>query len=313
MIGSLRRNDALAVVLLAMVGHPDRDFRRRLTRWLDAVIAERGPFHTEQQVRSFLRRPLPTSVGPLVLDPPAREIAVRLLRLVFAVHTSRVACRWLRLVRTALRDDAGGVMISRHLQTMRTEDFLRCERHKVLRATCSLAAGMIVPRLRQFQEPDTSVQVTCRVGPGFNLSLTGKLPWKYASAICARSTLGPGKRLDHLGVGCVEEGAALRLQATTPEATIAFSAALLRGDRLVLRGPGLGEKVIVTLRDFEGEETELPAEVHRAGPETWLARAPGVTERLDEEDAVEVARWLYPPESWSKAGPHRQFWEKVLT
>jgi hypothetical protein len=312
MIGSLRKNDALALVLLAAVGHPERAFRRRLTRWLDAAITEDRPYHTEQQIRSFLRRPLATSLGPLVLEPPAREIAVRLLRLVFARDNPRFASRWLRLVRTGLRDDAGGVMISRHLQTMQMESFLRCERRKDLRGTCSFAAGMIGPRLRQLQEPDTSVRATCRAVPGFSLRLTGRLPWKHTVALCARSTLGPDKRLDHLGVRCETGGDGVSLRAATPEATIAFSAALLRGDRLLLRGPGLVEKVVVTLRDFEGGEAELPATVHRAGPETWLARVPGLFGRLDEQDAVEVARWLYPPESWSRSGS-RPFWEKVLT
>jgi hypothetical protein len=300
------------VTLLAAVGHPDREYRRQLARWLDAVIAERGPCHHEHQVRSFLRQPLATSLGPLVLEPSAREIAVRLIRLVFSRDTPDFARYWLRLVRTDLRDDTGGVMITRRLQTMQMESFLRCERRKSLRTTCSFAVDRIGPRLRQLQEPDKSVRVTCRAGNGFSLLLSGKFPWDNEDDLCAHSILGAGQRLDHLGFQGEGQGNVYHLRTTTPEAVIAFSAALLRGDQLLLRGPNLAGRVTVTLHDFEGEETELPAVVRHAGPETWLARAPSVSEYLGEEDAAEIGRWLSPPESWLKTSNGRKFWEKVL-
>src|SRR5262245_49091089 len=89
--------DVLPLVLLAAVAHPDAAVRRGLLSRLDDCIDDRRPLHTEADVRALLARQHGTPLEPFVLDPLAREIAVRVLRLVFSRRTTRTRWRWVHI------------------------------------------------------------------------------------------------------------------------------------------------------------------------------------------------------------------------
>src|SRR5262245_43696899 len=86
--------DVLPLVLLSALAHPDADIRHGLLARFDAAVDDRRPLHSERHIRAFLSWQHGTPLEPFVLEPLAREIAVRVLRLVFASRTPKVRRRW---------------------------------------------------------------------------------------------------------------------------------------------------------------------------------------------------------------------------
>lgn len=187
---------------------------------------------------------------------------------------------------------------------------------KMLGRSSVFVAGGVTSRLRQFDTSDQLLQAKCRVEDGFHLTLTGDLPWPASDLIdntdalgsrrfgptvrlADGSTLGKHRGFASLGLAVEFRLGELHLRTTTPEAVLRFSACLTRGERLVLQdaGPSPG-RVVVLLRDFEGDSARLPAVVTYAGAETWLRGLPGIPLPLNEEERLLIAGWAYPPLPW---------------
>src|SRR5262249_9132842 len=87
----------------------------------------------------------------------------------------------------------------------------------------------------------------------------------------------------------------------TPEAVIRFAAFLPRGERIVLRQHGHAGRVIVSLRDFDSEEAEMPTGVSYRGVESWLRGAPPRRRDREVEAGSATAGGASPPASWRNA------------
>jgi hypothetical protein len=111
-----------------------------------------------------------------------------------------------------------------------------------------------------------------------------------------------GRTLAQIGLAAERPAAdRLRLGTTTPESIIHLSACLVRGEMLVLPvGPSVwrDRRVIVALRDFDGDEVDLPAVLSEEGREDWLTGLPPVELELPDSDRAAIARWAYVPAGW---------------
>ncbi len=295
--------DELPLVLLAATAHPDGSFRAHLRRRLDDALEARRPLQPEHKVRAYLARQHGTPLEPFALDPLTFEIAVHLLRLVFANATPKVGRRRLRIVSCEVFDDDSGLIVSPQLTSQYLErEALGQGRGRALRRAAHFIAGWAAARLVRFSRPGRTVRAVCRAQDGYRLIVRGELPWKGGTVYPAgASTLGRRPLNDGSGLEIVgaADGATV-VRTTTPESVIRFSAALARGEQLTLR-PNLHPcpgRVVVGLRDFEGDEIELPVVVSYGDAEPWLRGAPALPLELDLDERVAVARWLYPVESW---------------
>ncbi|HYT88894.1 MAG TPA: hypothetical protein VEL76_09310 [Gemmataceae bacterium] len=288
--------DAFRLVLLASVAFPEAAIRHRLVSELDACIDEHRPLHSEAWVRAFLCDWLGEAGPAFYLEPAAREVAVRLLRLAFTRTTPKLARRWLYM-RCCEGDDEGVLAVSHRLKPLflpRTGKPRRSRRDDI-----EFVAGAVSSRLRQFQEPEKLLRAVCRTDrDGFTVQVRGKLPWTAAADLHRASTLGKA-RLDADSFHLAQNFDTLSVQPRTPEAMIRFSAALAREERLVLLADEHGGRIIVPLREFDEEEVRLPAVVSYVGAETWLRGGPQLRMTVSEDDRLAIALWAYLPESWA--------------
>jgi hypothetical protein len=302
---SILNADALPLVLLAAVTHPDVATRKRLADRLDTAIEQRRPLYTTERLRRFLRAQHGTRQEPFRLDRLAQKIAVRLLRIVFARGTPRFVKHWVRISSPDSVDDDSGLVVNHDLKSLYFERRPRGPRLKPF-VGCHLLSGMIAPHLRLRQR--ALVRAICRATDcGFSLRVFDDLSWS-PSAPVGGSLLGSGRPLASLGLTLEPMEDGLLVRTITPEGIIQFSACLARGVWLVLSGEPLGsrsppirERVLVGLRDFEGDEAEMPVLVICSDSEPWLRGAPKLPLELPLEDREAIARWLYPPESWLTA------------
>jgi hypothetical protein len=187
---------------------------------------------------------------------------------------------------------------------------------KMLGRSSVFVAGGVRPRLAEFDTGPRLVQAECRTEGGFCLTVCGDLPWPRCDLAGDRDPqLTPrGRRAVHLTDGsslgghhgfrslglAVEPGPGeVCLRTTTPESVLRFSACLSRGDRLVLQDAGVAPgRVVVLLRDFDGDAARFPVAVSYAGAETWLRGLPALPLSLDDDERLAIARWAYPPEAW---------------
>jgi hypothetical protein len=304
---------ALPLLFLAAVAHPDEHWRTQVAHRLDDYIAAGEPLHSTEQVREILLRHATT----VALPPAELELAVRLVRLAFARRTKAYAYRadqptiqWVRITapppnaraELTLTSDLEGLLLARFALRDRGNSS----------GTCSLLAGAVASHLNEVRNPSPRVWTTC-CGPsnaqgGFRLLIEGELPWKptqdvelLARALEASSRLGDEKTLGGMGLAlrCLSDH--VLIEAGTPEAILQFSACLARGETLTLqrfpyRGPE--GRVVVLLRDFDGDRAELPCLASYGQRETWLQPPALPPLDLSREEKTAIARWLYPPDCW---------------
>jgi hypothetical protein len=292
--------DPLPLVLLAAAGHPDRAVRDRIARRLDAAIEEFQPLHSPAEV---LRR---SPLRGLCVEPAICDTVVRVLRLVFSRRRYKIA-RWrVRILRWDPPSDQdtedSDLILTHHLKLFDPERVGRRRwtlgrRH----APCRVVTGTLGWRLRQFQEKEAGLRARCWVDNGYCLTFTGRLPWKHSQTLARFSTLDGNRNLALLGFSFDLRDGTLQLRTVTPEATLAFSAALARGGRLWLRDREQPETDagVVGLRDFDEDEAVLfPAVLCGGSPEPWLQGLPAYPVAVADEDRVEIARWLRLPGCW---------------
>jgi hypothetical protein len=218
-----------------------------------------------------------------------------------------------RIVSCEVCEDAGGLVVNHQLRASYVESLLARRRKRPFRFKGSqLVAGMVFPRLLQFQQPGKLLRVVCRIEDGYRLLLKGELPWsnEYHSSLQTWSTIGDGKMLSSLELAVSKVEAGTCVHTTTAESVIRFSACMARGEHLVLRDSRTSEagRVVIPLRDFDGDEGELRAVVSYSDAETWLRGFPSLSLDLGQEDRLAIARWAYPPEAWLT----KEFLEKLL-
>jgi hypothetical protein len=300
----------LPLVLLAAAAHPDRAVRERIARRLDWAIEEGQPLHSEAEVRGlFCRRTAARRFPGVYLEPAVVETVVRVLRLVFRRGRPKIAKWRVRILSHEVlcgeeSADDRDLVITHQLKLFDPERLGQGERRRQQirgrrRARCQVVTGLLGRRLRHLQEEKKIVRARCRIDHGFCLSVTGELPWSHCHGLERRSTLDGDRILSLLGFSFTFQEGTLQVRAATPEATIAFSAALARGGRVFLRGtePGANQ-VSVVLHDFEEDEAEFPAVVTSHDPEPWLHGLPPCPVTVAEEDRLEIARRLYLPGCW---------------
>jgi hypothetical protein len=296
--------DAVPLVLLAALAHRDPCVRLRLAARLDALIEQRGPIDHEHKVRTFLARQRGSPTEPFFLDGLPLELAIRVVRLIYADATRKHQKRWLRIVSPEGFEEAGGLLVR--------YPPLRChpaaqppagERWRKARMGTHLLTGVALARLDAFTRRRPFVRAMCRLGSSVQLWLSGDLSWGETHAILSGARLSTGRPLESLGMTCARTGDGVHFEGNSPEAMIQFSACLARGERLVLTArPGKSPhdltQVYVALDDFDGGEAELGCLACPAGEESWLTWLPPLALEIPLEDRVAIARWAYAPASW---------------
>src|SRR5205823_1078960 len=104
--------DAVPLVLLAALAYPDRDLRCSLLGRLDALIESRRPLHSPARARMALSCLPARNRAAFRLDPLCLELAVRVLRLVFARATPRRSRRWVHIEDPDSDDTPSGVYLN---------------------------------------------------------------------------------------------------------------------------------------------------------------------------------------------------------
>jgi hypothetical protein len=296
--------DAVPLVLLATLAHPDAGVRLRLLTRLDVLIEKRLPHYPRANVRAFLARQRGSSREPFYLDDLPLELATRIVRIIYATQTPKHHKRWIRIVSPEGFEDKGGMLL-RHPP-------LHCHSASVppagyrggkARMGTHLLTGNALERIARFNDHKQKARAFCSIGAHLTLHVQGDLPWHDPALILARATLSGGRPFASLGfVGERSEGG-VRFTASTAEAIIQFTACLARGERLVMpvwQGNRFNERtrIFVALRDFDGESAELPALVSHSAAESWLTWLPPLELEVPLEERLAIARWAYPPESW---------------
>jgi hypothetical protein len=295
--------DILGKTLLAAAAHPDRTLRERLAERLDQAIESGQPLHCEREVRSLFHR-LHRRHRPF-LRPCVCEIAVRVVRLVFSKRNPGSEHCWLRITWTHNADRDKGYLINHDLRLLPAHRLTTRRRQKQYHGG-HFQGEMVFSRLEQLRHPDRFIQAGCIASDGYHLVVKGRLPWKEGIIALPFSALGGTMQLDQLGFTVEQNDHALTLHATTPEAIIGFSAALARGDTLVLRGGRLKRTgvIVLQLRDFDGEQVALPARACYTGEELWLHGVLPPHLEVDDADGKAILEWMYPMDNWiaGKAG-----------
>jgi hypothetical protein len=288
--------DILPLALLASAAHPDPVWRQRLALHLDNFIASRRPIHSAGLVRDVLARHLDEKGRPSGQEPPALELAVRLVRLVFCRQTPRYTIRRVRIVRPLRCGFGRGLLV----QVSRTRD-LECSAYgppfSPPPSEYHLFMGAIAPRVRALQEAAARLCARCIAEDGFRLEMTGNLPCQTQLVWLPRYSLLGDRPLDTTDLQVTSRDDKLEVRTTTPESIIRFSACLAQNQWLTLRtGQPYDHSVIVALSEFEGSSGTLPALALVRDGEGWLRVPPGALELgADEKNAI--IRWLCPVES----------------
>jgi len=291
--------DLLAKTLLAAVAHSEPDVRRRAGECLDVAIEAARPRHSVREAVAFFNRLQRIALrrGRSSLRPSIRDMGGRILRLYFAGRWPSTEHQWLRISWGNKPENEDGYLVNHELRTVPLRHFAHSRRRQKLQyCGGQFLAGQAFKRLGQIRQPGDRVRVTCRADDGFALLLRGGLPWEAGDLSLAASRLGNDRPLVPLGFTAEQQGHTLTVRTTTPEAIICFSAALARGDVIVLRGGPLrrGGAILVQLRDFDGHEAELPALACYTGAETWLRGVP-----------PRACNWTRPTARRSATGPVR--------
>jgi hypothetical protein len=301
-------DNSLALLFLASVAHPDAELRRRVAGQLEDHIEAAGPWHQPDEVRRFLLEQTGTPLEPFALDPPALELAVRLVRLAFCRRAAESKLHSVRLVSSRTIGEDGGLLVftrgkdrqlrGRYLKRLAYDK--RRQRQTPV-DPFHLVAPAMTPRLRELQAQRRAVQATCRARNGYRLTLAGDLPWGPSQ------TAADFARQRQVGLEAAGLKAELGkkndviISTTTPESIIRFSASLARGELLTLRGgahPGTSGRVVVALRDFEGAKADFAAVAGYGTREDWLCAPPVPRLEVSVEDRIAIAHWLYLPDAW---------------
>src|SRR5262249_30410258 len=155
-------------------------------------------------------------------------------------------------------DPAHGLVIDSDLRARAIRPSTTDRRRRHPSWSCELHAGNAASWLRYLRNPSLDVRVSFRDGEGYCLELSGELPWPRGTSYFSRRRLGD-RDADSGGFAYEVRGDTLRLRLTTPEAMISFAARMARGEILEIAGPSGNGRVHVRLRDFDGDEADLPA------------------------------------------------------
>jgi hypothetical protein len=289
-------------VLLAALAHPDHDLRNSLLRRLDALIESRRPLHSRARALLALSCLPARNRVALRLDPLCVELALRVLRLVFAKATPRRSRRWLHIEDPDSEDAPSGVYLNAALDALEVTPGPR-RRHRKGWLGCRLDPASALAQCSRFGSPPAFARAVCRARDGFSLAVQSGVSWADGPSVLRQSRLVGGKGLEVLGLTAETVLSGLVLSTTTPESIIQFSACLARETVLCLSSGQTGPcaVVFVALRDFDGDEGEMPAVVGYRGIEGWVAGLPALPLELSVAERVALARWGYAPESWLTA------------
>jgi hypothetical protein len=291
--GVRRGGDFLPLALLTASAHPDEATRGRVAELVDAFLLRRRPLQAEGEVRGFLAARAGRDLDPAYREPPLLDLAVRVVRLVFARGTPEHWKCTLHLGRCSDDGDAPDLVLGPQLAPVSPDNFPR-------RLVVTVGGDVLVPWLRSVQVPEGVVEVRCSVSEGVVFRVRGTLPWPAYAADVRVALAHPAGLHSLPGVRVERRGRGLRLAAVIPEDVIRLSAALARGGRLVLRSeryPHRG-RVVVGLRPLEGEWGELPAAVACPLPAAWLGNHACLRVKLTTTPLPELAACLPPAEGW---------------
>jgi hypothetical protein len=287
--------------------------RERLARRLDDFIASRRPFCSVHQARDLLLGRSRYSRDATYLDPISLDLASRLIPLLFARRTRRHYKRWLSIRATPANDKAApeAIVVRHPPLTARSTAAPEDDHPRRARNGCVLAVGAMHQRLAQIHPIEARPHAVCRLtGGGMVVEVTARMvSWGSPGAILTTGTLA-GRSLLAMGLTCDYEIPALRLTASMPEAIIQLSACLSRGEVMDLPAGGplhAQKRVLVGLRDFDGDEGVLPARLNHAGSEGWLDRLPPMSLDVSLSEAAAIASWAYVPAAWATPALLRDF------
>jgi hypothetical protein len=315
--------ETLPLLFLAASACPEEQLRKQIAWRLDDAIIEGNPLHSDAEVRNFFAHHT-SRASPFRLDDAVVEMAVRLVRLSFSERTNSYPfradgisgkCRpqWVRILGASTFDPSRELVVTSDLEALDLKRFspeLRRQHStgQPLPHASHLMVRAIGSRLEKLRVPGPSVWASCQAKDGFRLMIDGELPWRpcsgperLADSLQWASCTGTGATLEALGVTvtCTPEN--VILQTTNPESIIRFAAALARGESITLQRqitPGPEGRVILLLRDFEGDIAEMPCLASYQPVEDWL-HAPAIPPiELSREEKAAIARWLYPPDCW---------------
>jgi len=285
----------LPLVLFAVAGHPDPVYRAALQRRLDAAIAATEPnyptpIRTRRELRTFFYKLDRKRKGGVLLGAMPREVAVRLAQLAFSKTPDNRPCRL--LVGGDAGDGKGGYVVGPDLDAI---DLRRSSltRHRLRRrqAECRFEPAGFRRRLAEVGRAEVAVQATLRVEGRLVLELRGAIPWNTTTTYSGHA-IYPGWEHE-------QEPHRLRLWPSTPEGVLRLTAGMALGKAIAVRAPHRQRgALLVSLRDFDGDEAALPVRVTPAHGEAWLVRLPPPPLALTAEDRQTIGRWAYPLADW---------------
>jgi hypothetical protein len=292
--------DGLPLFLLAAHHHPNPGLRARLIARIDALIAARRPFASTAEALRLLTRCHAARDSPLDLGPENLALAVQVVRLVFARETRLHAKH--RLLIYANEERHGLTLVYAPFRVVPLER--TCggsqKRH---RFHTRLDIGGACEALARFHCRLAPFRVTCRCEGGFTVEVLGPGGFPRGAAHpLTDASLGTVPALSVAGLAGEHTSDGIRITTPTPESILRFSASLARGDllRIKLRvKSSAGTHLFIRLRDFEGEQAELPVAVFPAGAdEDWLIGLPPVELTVPIDEVLPVVQWSYPREEW---------------
>jgi hypothetical protein len=200
-----------------------------------------------------------------------------------------------------------GYVLKRNLEVVSLERGTPTRRRRRRRMAEYAQAARFMPelaqtRLERFRRGETSVRAACRVTDSLQIELTDDTPWARGIDL-----MWAGPRMQPIlpqqfGFDQKWIGHTLSLRPSTPEATLRFTAWLANGQSLVLqhgyKSNRDARKLVVRLRDFDGDRAEMRVIAGTAHAEPWLVQFPTLSMRFGVDDRLAIARWAYPLNTW---------------
>src|SRR5262249_3911878 len=220
-IAPLTRGE-LALVLLAAVAHPTREFREDLARRLRAAIDAMKPAHEPRTLRAFFVRQDRRRRCGMRLPPLMRELAVLVTRIAFSASTSQPRQRM--LIAPGDGDLKEGVLVTRDLEVISLARSA-LTRHRIQRRQedCRFLPDLARKRLDRLPGVSSGVRACCRVTDRLLIELTDETPWPGV-IMTMRSEGGKDATPESMGFTQQRDEKNLLLWPETPEATLRFTA-----------------------------------------------------------------------------------------
>jgi len=300
----------LPLILLSAREHPDDQFRENLWSTLEEWLIKKSPRFDETIATSRLEGHKGTFIEPFRVSGEDMRLASFLLRLSLSEEVD--ASRF-RIVGEDTIGNEGGAVFTRNGKSFYSERYALGKNKLLNSFTQFFAPSMKVNPPRRMASGRIPPARMEAVEDGVFIFLDShsfdQLDWitepeaqefkALARGLTAESVLGDKNvSLSDLGLSIQAGDTGIVIGSKSPESLIRFSAYIVQGSRITLKGVGNYEFVIQMPKTGTGEANcMIVAKDGFAGD--WMDVSGFGAPDLDDDDILKISEWALPHEAWT--------------